>query len=398
MMMGFKRFLELYFGLFLVASASAINGSTVPSPADDTYEAVSSSVLVDDRLQPRCDKTWDQYASSEYCASFPDARRVYFHAIFDLLRPSSLPLLAHQVCRAMAHCIAPQNFRVILHAADAIVNDLSVAKKFLFDFGITPFLWRSVFLSSTSSYARLHALEGINASDSLILQSDIDEFPDFSHLKVMVSSLLAPDAPCDVFTGVLHERLARSGDLINITLGTPLGATFPLRCDIKKSMQKDRMKKIVMYRASFRPDMGNHRMRCQRAFSVEECNRKASRYSHMYPRMTHLPRQCESRTLPVLVGDSSKSLLFRSHSVGQKSSFGDADINQKPLYALPIDHYKFVWGLESYLSRRVKNSRALNVSWYREFQQLLHYLDHQDGSVCLDCGDVHCEEAPEVNY
>jgi hypothetical protein len=390
------RFLEVYFGLFLIATAL---GSNITSSADETYEAVSSSVLIDGRSQqPRCDKTWDQYASSEYCTSFSDARSVYFHAIFDLLRPSSLPLLAHQVCRAMAHCIAPQNFRVILHAADAISNDLAVAKSFLFDNGITPYLWRAAFLSSTASYVRLHALEGINASDSLILQSDIDEFPDFSHLKVMVHSLLAPDAPCDVFTGVLHERLTRSGDLINITLGTPLGSTFPLRCDIKKSLQKDRMKKVVMYRASFRPELGNHRMRCQRAFSVEECHRKASRYSHLYPRMPHLPRQCESRTLPVLVGDPSKSLLFRSHSVGQKSSFGDTDINQKPLFALPIDHYKFVWGLEGYLSRRVQNSRAFNVSWYREFQQLLHYLEHKEGSVCLDCGDVHCEEAPNVNY
>ena len=142
------------------------------------------------------------------------------------------------MCRALANCISPDRFRIILHSVDAIREDFRTAARFLRQYGIKYISWKSTFDTVSAQYARLHVLHDVNQSNQLILQADIDEFPDLSHLKTMTAVLLKSDSPCDVFSGTLRDRMPLDGSLINVTVGDDLDKLFPLRCEVKKHLEK----------------------------------------------------------------------------------------------------------------------------------------------------------------
>jgi hypothetical protein len=291
----------------------------------------------------------------------------------------------------LAACVPPENFRVIIHTVGAIKSDLDVATDFLDYNGIKFLRWKSEFDSAAAQYTRLHALQAVNRSDQLILQADIDEFPDLSHLKFMSETLLQKESPCDVFSGILLDRLPRDGSLQNVSHNDDLDKKFPLRCEVKKTLEKAAHKKIVLYRASFRSEVGNHRLRCQRAFSVDDCLRKKLRYEELYPKMTHTPRQCSSRIMPVLIGDVSKSPLLHAPGAGQSSGFGHTD-NKIQDNSILIDHFKYVWGLQSYLEHRVEIFKKRKIYWYKESQNLLNHLQHNGGRICTECTELNCKD------
>lgn len=292
----------------------------------------------------------------------------------------------------LASCVLPHNFKIILHTVGAIKSDFRTAARFLKQYDIRYTTWKSTFDSASAQFARLHVLEGVNQTNQLILQADIDEFPDLTHLKSMAEILLKNNAPCDVFSGTLKDRMPKDGSLKNVSMGTDLKIQFPLQCEIKKFLEKAAHKKIVLYRASFRPEVGNHRLRCQRAFSVEQCLEKKIRFEELYPHLTQTPRQCSSRMMPVLIGDSSKSPLFSAPGSGQHSAFGHSNKKDEE-YSLPIDHYKYVWGLTSYLEERVRVFKSHRIRWYKESQQLLDHIQLNKGKICVECPEIQCVAA-----
>lgn len=105
--------------------------------------------------------------------------------------------------------------------------------------------------------------------------------------------------------------------------------------------------------------------------------------------MPSTPRQCSSRIMPVLIGDKSESPLLNAPGSGQESAFGHSNKKDEE-YSLPIDHYKYVWGLTSYLEERVKVFKSHRIRWYKESQQLLDHLEHNGGKICVNCPEVNC--------
>lgn len=125
---------------------------------------------------------------------------------------------------------------------------------------------------------------------------------------------------------------------------------------------------------------------------MEDCLKKNIRFEELYPAMEHTPRSCSSRIMPVLIGDSSKSPLFHAPGSGQQSAFGHSNKKDEE-YSLPIDHYKYVWGLQSYLEHRVNVFKSHRIRWYKESQQMLDHLDHNGGKICVKCPEVNCVTA-----
>lgn len=340
---------------------------------------------------PQCESTPEDIAKR--CTEQSEiADHVYFHAIFDFVRYSSLPLMVKQVCAVLNKCVRPANFRVILHSVDAIKKDIKSAANFLTKNKISFLLWRSRFDTVSAQIARLRVLNDVNREDQLILQSDIDEFPDLSHMQTMVELLLKRDSQCDVFSGTLWDRMPLSGELQNVSLTQSITDKFPLRCEIKKVLERAASKKIIMYRAVFRPEVGNHRLFCQRSYNAAECELRRLRVpsSHQYPNITRVPRQCSSRMAPVLIGNSEKSPLLRPGHDIQKSGFGRVDKPSEPEYSIPIDHYKYVYGLKNYLETRVSVFKQKKIAWYKESQYLLDHIEVHDGKICVTCPEVNC--------
>lgn len=138
----------------------------------------------------------------------------------------------------MASCIPPENFKIVLHSVGAIRSDYRGAVHFLKQYDIKYLKWSSTFDTAAAQYVRLHVLESTNRTDQLVLQADIDEFPDLSHLRTMAEVLLKPDSLCDVFSGTLKDRMPADGSLINVSAAMSLATQFPLQCEIKKFLEK----------------------------------------------------------------------------------------------------------------------------------------------------------------
>ena len=323
---------------------------------------------------------------------------IYFHAIFDFRRPSSLALTLNQVCRALELCIAAANFRVVLHLERKRLKgalgkpsnrfsrkcgpDYLVVRDFLLASGIPFTVWTGEFDTISSQRARMVALRDLQpqnpqSNHDWILQVDADEMPVFyptslSYLMHRLQSRSHADG-CDAVYGYLSERVTGDGKLVNITLGESLESKFPLLCNVKEGVEKAENRKLVLYRASFRAGIGNHRLICERkmrptrplsatAGEMENCRQimeKRTDFRLMHPRVASLPRKCDDAHAPEIA-------------------------------TLSIEHFKYTWGLQDYLQERIRVFKKKKLAWHSESSAVLSHLSRHSG-ICVSCPQLKCK-------
>ena len=209
----------------------------------------------------------------------------YFHSIFDFQRPSGFTLFVNQICRSLLLCIPPQNFRIVLHSSvSKFTHDHNRAFGFLKQYSVPYFVWTGTFDTIVSRTIRLIALRKVDQPSMAILQLHADEFPVFDaptfrhmvrHLLRNPDSVEEEDKICDIFFGKLYERLPESGSMVNISLPQDGGGegedrslfylnskSFPYSCEIKGSVEHAQTRKLILYRALYRPAVGNHNVMC----------------------------------------------------------------------------------------------------------------------------------------
>jgi len=314
------------------------------------------------------------------------ADQVYFHGIFDFQKSSAMALFVNQVCRALAVCIPPANFRLIFHTLLSPPQLLHQASHFLTSNGIhNVTIWDKPFDSVSASKMRLVSLADVHKKDQLILQVDADEFANFDFLSFGIKKLLSRSNRCDYLMGTLRERVAENGHLINITLSdsrTPgvkatdlsIEAQFPWTCELKKEIEAAADRKLVLYRALYRPAIGNHRLMCQRppGGKFSECMRS-------FKNSSFLP--------PLSLEESTRRPAFcHWHLKHQKRML--------------IDHYKYTYGIIGYLRRRVQVFKEKKLEWWRESWAMLKYLHDHGNRVCVECqgkNDPKCQLVESFN-
>lgn len=80
----------------IIFALSIVGGGTIDS-------VPSSSIVIpagNDNALPSCPSSPEEYIDTEYCKDFLQQLgdgEIVFHAIFDFIRPSSLPLMSQQV-------------------------------------------------------------------------------------------------------------------------------------------------------------------------------------------------------------------------------------------------------------------------------------------------------------
>lgn len=315
------------------------------------------------RTHEQKDKCPDMYTPS-HCIE--GSENIYFHAIFEMTRPSSYPLFVHQICRALYMCIPTQQFRIALHRptnGPYYIFDRSV--NFILSKGINYRVWEQQFDTISINFLRNIMLRDIFLPSNIIWQADADEFVDLQQFGSMITNMLErPD--CDYFRGDLVDRLPRSGALINITMRTDLSKAFELRCDIKQIMEKAEFRKLILYRGDQRPWLGNHRLFCDRKFhNVTGCIKYMSeRIPQKLFKMTPIPAK-----LPVacqLTGLNSKNIV--------------------------IDHYKYVWGVQDYLEKRIDAFQKKKISWASESVKALHVLQSNNGKIDVSDSSYNCHK------
>ena len=293
---------------------------------------------------------------------------VYFHGIFDFARPSSVPLLVNQVCRALTLCISKDKFRLVLHLLGGkCTSDFQAASGFLRSLGISYTVWTGEFDTKTSQRARLVSLRDLQERDrktsNWVLQVDADEMPVFhpNSLSSLLQKLQHEHDECDAVYGHLSERVTADGKLVNITFGTRLDLQFPLLCNVKERVEQAQSRKLVLYRASYRAGIGNHRLVCEAGGGSEQQGlqkcaaifAKRADFRQLHPVVGVLPRKC---------------------------NFGDL---------LDIEHFKYTWGLQGYLTERIRVFRQNKISWHSESEAVLRHVQ-KHGGICVSCPDLLC--------
>jgi hypothetical protein len=214
----------------------------------------------------------------------------------------------------MSLCIPKKNFRIVLHVPEndqidpnqqghrstsilSQSNSLAgyyTAVKFLKDNSIPFASWRGTFDTVAASTVRLWSLKDVKSSREVVLQVDMDEFPWFTGLDLakIVDTLADDSSHTDVAFGYLMDRLPADGYPANITLATNLDVEFPMLCPLKRTLEKAASRKLVLYRATYRPSVGNHQLMCgESRANMTNCMQKINSHSmrDFFPKLDRTP-------------------------------------------------------------------------------------------------------------
>ena len=108
-----KRVPQKYIKNVLLEGALDCDQST--PVAVDTFPVLSCG-----KNMPELDPETKEFLHPDTCQVVSD--NLYFHAVFDFQRASSLPLFMAQMCRALLSCVHPDNFRIVLQYDSEVLN------------------------------------------------------------------------------------------------------------------------------------------------------------------------------------------------------------------------------------------------------------------------------------
>ena len=297
----------------------------------------------------------------------------YFHTIIGTNMNSTVNLLIFRICEALQYCIKKENMRIIIHtkATDNGKNNdnfISI-KGFLDQLNIKYNIWEGVFSADGKMIESYNMFNKSIKSDSnlLIYHTDIDEIPDPIKFSKALQELRS--GSCDVIRGIWFERISNDGSLTNIQLSSSLTDQYPLQCKISDTVVGGgKTKKVIAYRSNLRVDGGQHDAWCDRpAWKGNQWSMNSSCTEHIYSRGKKKYYSFIMQYLPI--------------------------IKKRPIYCktiVPIDHYKFVGGVETYLNDRMRSYSKQGFHWWKDSLRFLKIIEKNNGKICVHCSNNHC--------
>jgi hypothetical protein len=312
---------------------------------------------------------------------------------------SSLPLLVHRVCQGFQHCIPSANFKLVMHSNTSSVvgrQSMEAAKDFLNAVGVGFTSAVGVFTSNFKMMSSLRLLSKlpIPVSDPMssrvgpvgdtvtygrglrgtIYHTDLDEVPDSSLFSQALLEMQRGD--CDAIRGYWIERVSRSGQPQAITLSAQsLTEQYPFRCNISAQFMPARTTvKIIAYRPNYRLVSGQHDLWCNLPREVV----KGSGWDQGIACRAHI-RARQDKSTPM------KDIFLLLPKPGLPPRICPTQV--------PIDHYKFVAGVEDSLKRRVTTYRELNFVWWKQSNELLRLIQQNQGRIDLTNPEFNCKLA-----
>jgi hypothetical protein len=256
----------------------------------------------------------------------------------------------------------------------------------------------------------LTALRHLNSTDSVVYHSDLDEFPDRRRLAVALKELRA--GTCDFIVGFWRDRVARFGQPAEVSLASPLAEQYPMACQFSsKFMPRRTTQKTLVYRASLRASSGQHSVWCDVSTGTPRHASTTSRSSgravgirggrHGADAAEDRRRRLATSRPPrhTTAWNQTASCLRHLAMRADKSAPARAILALLPTHRtkprqcrtrVPIDHYKFVSGVELYLFRRAVHYKRLGLGWWRQSYEILDHMRQHGGRICVDCPEINC--------
>lgn len=321
--------------------------------------------------------------------------------------------MIYRVCEAFRWCIPPQT-GTLVHtslATDIIISIVSLLPQSVmpgfkislhYEGNIEPIMFQPIlnffrslhiipdewtgpgasFTANTKMMRYLYKFQLINNSSRLVYHLDLDEFPVKNMLRVALQEIY--DDKCDAIKGIWFDRVSSSGALQSVKISTrSLEEQFPLRCNFSVNYMPPRTTvKIIMYRANLRLASGQHVVWCD----VDPRNKKKARSKNSYS--------------STAIWDWENACSQHINARVDKSTKASEILSLFPKYThrvricptiVPIDHYKWVKGVEWYLFKRILSYKEKNLEWWKQSFNILEHIYKYNGKICVKCPSNHCQ-------
>lgn len=376
----------------------------------------------------------------DHKSSFPLLVYRICEALMWCIKPERFYVVLHknsetQTSKDMKDRFRPRP-RVEGHPVDQTVSTFEESIQFLASLSIMKerrnlFVWDGDFTSDKKMMRTLMLLRHLNDSQQFVYHSDLDEFPDRQRLSYALTELRS--GSCDVIIGYWRDRISLSGYPTEVTLQQSLEGQFPISCRFSsKFMPRRTTQKMLVYRANTRATSGQHSLWCDvpihlsgrsstEGYLYDETNATNHRTDtlgtkHFVRGRVH-GRQGEggqgnggqgrgSKGGTGGARDASDDLWKRTRACvrhvairADKSTPARMILDLLPVMPhkprqcktkVPIDHYKFVSGVEMYLFKRAVSYKQKGLGWWRQSYNILDHMRQHQGRVCTSCPDMNC--------
>lgn len=170
---------------------------------------------------------------------------------------------------------------------------------------------------------------------------------------------------------------------VRISSSPNLQQQFPLRCNFSLNYMPERTTyKIPLYRSSLRVVSGQHVVWCD-VDPNSMGRKKPAGAGHSAGGRYDWGTAC-SKHVAARVDKSTKAadilaLLPRNE--------------RRPRICptlVPIDHYKWVRGVEFYLMKRILAYKDKKLEWWKQSWHILEHINKYNGKICVKCSQNAC--------
>ena len=322
------------------------------------------------------------------CITAPQLMRdSIFHFIAGVEHRSNFPMMIFRVCEALHWCIPPQTgFKISLHyEGHEEPKMFKPTLNFFRALHVSPDQWTgpgASFSANNKMMRYLNKMQQINNRSRIIYHLDLDEFPDLTKMKTAVREL--ESGQCDAIRGYWCDRVSANGAMNAIKVSSlyNLQRQYPLRCNFSINYMPARTTfKILAYRSHLRVVSGQHVVWCDIDPFVSKVGKRR--------RGTEEP----------LLWDWDKACTKHVNARVDKTSKAADILALFPRYEkraricptiVPIDHYKWVKGIEWYLFKRILAYKDKHLEWWKQSFNILEHLNKHNGKICVKCPTNRC--------
>jgi hypothetical protein len=313
-------------------------------------------------------------------------RESLLHFIAGVEHRSNFPMMVYRVCEAMHWCIPPSGFKISLHYEGSHEPKMfKPVLNFFKSLHISPDQWTgpgASFSANNKMMRYLNKLQHFDNSSRIVYHLDLDEFPDVT--KMRAAALELESGQCDAIRGYWCDRVSANGAMnsVKVSSVTTLQRQFPLRCNFSVNYMPARTTlKILAYRSHLRVVSGQHVVWCD----IDPFTSKnGKRIKGTEGQAWNWDKACTKHVNARVDKTSNAADILALFPRYEKRARICPTV-------VPVDHYKWVKGVEWYLFKRILAYKDKHLDWWKQSYNILEHINKFNGKICVKCSQNQCQ-------
>ena len=344
------------------------------------------------------------------------SQNIYFHMTVAGTHIEAPILLSQKLCSIIQLCIPEDHIYLIVHQPGNVESKTETDNKYnkndkkdkfkkrntvimnqiieiIRESGISDdhvIIWTGIFDANEKMKHSYNQLTKFKSQNKFIYHTDLDEFPENTTFLQALEEMFTTG--CDAIHATWTDRLSLDGSLHKMNSNTSVMVQFPLRCQMSEQfVGYSYTSKTIAYRSVYRVDGGQHHVWCDRDGRTRNEKLEMIQQGSVSSEIDYKdPYWNRERACSQHIRDRNKHKdmdFISSHLTAATT---------RPKYCktnVLLDHYKWTYGLASYLYQRAISYKKKGLHWWRDSRDILLHLRHHNGSLCVKCKEPVCKIA-----